>query len=74
MYDHDENERVRDLDPSTAIDVCYGSDGVSDDCITTDAAALSAAGFGALRYEGDEWSPTVWVSRRKFEQIAEAVG
>ena len=33
----EESNRVRDLDKNEAVDVCYGRDGISDDCfVVTD--------------------------------------
>lgn len=66
-----EEERVHELDPEITLDVCYGRGGISDDCIGVSARELCAAGFGGLRFEGDEYNLTVWVSRQKFFDISE---
>ena len=70
----EESNRVRDLDKNEAVDVCYGRDGISDDCFVVTAGILVSEGFGHLHFEGDEQSATVWVSPSKFHAINAACG
>jgi hypothetical protein len=73
-YCSEESNQVRALDENEAVAICYGRDGISDDCFFVNAGLLVSEGFGHLHYESDEQSPTVWVSPSKFHAINAACG